>query len=411
MSRKLGALLMTAAALALAAPVAQAQSIEGNPAATVIPKNTIAGPDYRAPQTAWGVVNLQGLWTNATLTTLERPKEYGDNLVMSPAEVKKIEGADAADVADAQKATDPNAKVTDLPVSCGRGFTGVNCGYNSFWVDPGKTVMRINGEPRTSFLVEPKDGHLPPLTPAASDARRAMIAQYRNGRPGMARGDNPESMTLAERCLKDFGSSSGPPMMPLLYNNTYQIVQTPGDVMIHIEMVHDARIVHLTQGSRTHPPGGHRTVDGRQRSAGMRATRWSSRRRNLRPGQGFRGAPDNSKIVRALHADQQRRRSLYSFEINDPETFTQRHCKGRDGVERDARPGLRICLPRRQLRPASTFSPATARPTASVRRPTRQIARKRKRRPSKSRAPSAQASKTPRPATVAVFSIAHQGWK
>ncbi len=320
MSRKLGALLMTAAALSLAAPIAGAQSIEGNPAATVIPKNTIAGPDYRAPQTAWGVVNLQGLWTNATLTTLERPKEYGDNLVMSPAEVKKIEGADAADVADAQKATDPNAKVTDLPVSCGRGFTGVNCGYNSFWVDPGKTVMRINGEPRTSFLVEPKDGHLPPLTPAAQEARRAMIAQYRNGRPGMARGDNPESMTLAERCLKDFGSSSGPPMMPLLYNNTYQIVQTPTDVMILTEMVHDARIVHITKDHEHTRPAVIEQWMGD-------AVGWYEgdtlvvETTNFRPGQGFRGAPENSKIIERFKRINNTQID-YSFEINAPETFT-----------------------------------------------------------------------------------------
>src|SRR5262249_49869553 len=162
---------------------------------------------------------LQGLFTNATLTTLERPAQYGDTLVMAPDEAKKIDDGEAKTNADGNKPTDPNAKVTDLPKDCGRGFTGVNCGYNGFWVDPGSHIMTIKGESRPAFLVDRNNGPLPPraggqpagFQPGAGAPPAQPGAPSRGGR-----GDNPESMTLAERCLKDFGSSSGPPMMPLL---------------------------------------------------------------------------------------------------------------------------------------------------------------------------------------------------
>jgi hypothetical protein len=135
--------------------------------------------------------------------------------------------------------------------------------------------------------------------------------------PEFGRGDNPESLTLAERCLKDFGSSSGPPMMPLGYNNTYQIVQTPTSVMILVEMVHDARIVELTR-DRKRPPVIRQWMGD--------AIGWYEgdtlvvETRNFRPGQGFRSA-DNTPIVERWRRvnDQQ---ILYTFEIDDPKMFT-----------------------------------------------------------------------------------------
>src|SRR5262249_32351042 len=162
MTRTLAQISTLALAAALAAPLAGAQTIAGSKQADVGKATVLHVDNYKAPMTTWGAPDLQGLWTNAALTTPARPKQYGDRLAMTPDEVKKIEGGDAADKAEHAKATDPNAKVTDLPVNCGRGFSGVNCGYNDFWVDPGSHVMNVNGEFRTSFLVEPKNGHLPP---------------------------------------------------------------------------------------------------------------------------------------------------------------------------------------------------------------------------------------------------------
>src|ERR1700710_1578073 len=107
---------------------------------------------YEVPLNSYGQPDLEGTWTNATLTVLERPKEYGSRLIMTPQEGKKKEGEDAK-MYDAEAAPrDPKFKTTDLPHECGKGFSGAGCGYNFAWIDPGNNVMRVNGEPRTSFI-------------------------------------------------------------------------------------------------------------------------------------------------------------------------------------------------------------------------------------------------------------------
>ena len=141
-------LVCLALAMSISLP-AVAQTIAGSKQAQVGQQTVLHTDNYKAPKTSWGVPDLQGLFTNATLTTLERPAQYGDNLVMPPEDAKKIDDGEAKSNADGNKPTDPNAKVTDLPKDCGRGFTGVNCGYNGFWVDPGSHIMNINGEFRT----------------------------------------------------------------------------------------------------------------------------------------------------------------------------------------------------------------------------------------------------------------------
>jgi hypothetical protein len=100
--------------------------------------------------------------------------------------------------------------------------------------------MRVNGEPRTSFITDPADGRLPAAKPGVA---------VRN--PYMHYGENPENQTLAERCLTSFGYSAGPVMLPLLYNNNYEIVQSKDTVAIVVEMVHDVRIIHVGGKHRT----------------------------------------------------------------------------------------------------------------------------------------------------------------
>src|SRR5580704_16019107 len=129
MSKKFTALVLGAAISALAASAASAA-----PAAP-------AASAYKAPVNAYGQPDLEGTWTNATLTTLERPKEYGTRLVMSGEEVKKVEGDDAKMYAADAAPRDPKVKTTDLPHECGRGFSGAGCGYNAAWIDPGTTIM------------------------------------------------------------------------------------------------------------------------------------------------------------------------------------------------------------------------------------------------------------------------------
>jgi hypothetical protein len=153
-TNKLTLLLACAAALAASAVLAA-------PAAP-------AAAAYKAPLNAYGQPDLEGTWTNASLTVLERPKEYGSRRAMTDEEVKKVEGDDAKLMADGNKPTDPKVKTTDLPHECGRGFSGAGCGYNSAWIDPGSTIMRVNGEPRTSFITDPADGRLPPYKPGVT---------------------------------------------------------------------------------------------------------------------------------------------------------------------------------------------------------------------------------------------------
>src|ERR1700723_3826495 len=181
MSKRLTALVLGAAISALAMAAASAAP---------------ADAAYKAPLNAYGQPDLEGTWTNATLTTLERPKEYGTRKGMSPEEGKKVEGDDAKMVADGNTPADPKVQTTDLPRDCGRGFSGAGCGFNSAWIDPGSTVMRVNGEPRSSFITDPADGRLPPYKAGVTVPNMYMRAHY---------GENPENQTLAERCLTSFG--------------------------------------------------------------------------------------------------------------------------------------------------------------------------------------------------------------
>src|SRR5271170_1642312 len=228
-TKKLTALLVSAAISALAIPAVFA--------ATAAPAGA-----YKAPLNAYGQPDLEGTWTNATLTVLERPKEYGTRKVMTAEEVQKIEGGAAQMFAADAAPRDPKVKTTDLPHECGLGFSGAGCGYNAAWIDPGSTVMRVNGEPRTSFITDPPDGRLPPYKPGVTVPNMYMRAHY---------GENPENQTLAERCLTSFGYSAGPVMLPLLYNNNYEIAQSKDTVAIVVEMVHDVRIIHIGCKHRT----------------------------------------------------------------------------------------------------------------------------------------------------------------
>jgi hypothetical protein len=227
--------------------------------------------------------------------------------------VKGLEGDNAQLVAEGNKPTDPNAKVTDLPTNCGRGFTGVDCGYNSAWVDPGTKIIDLQGVKRSSIIVEPKNGRIPPLTKEAQEKLKTRLV--RGGRGSF---DNPENRSLGERCILSFGSSAGPPMLPLLYNNNYQIVQTRDEVAIDVEMVHDVRHIRL---AGQHPPSNVKLWMGD--SIGH----WEGdtlvvETTNMRPEQAFRGASPELKVVERFTrvAPNQIK---YSFTVSDPQTYTQ----------------------------------------------------------------------------------------
>ena len=214
-----------------------------------------SGPNaYKGALSADGVPNLQGVWTNASLTRLERDPKFGDRAVYTPDETAALEGDRKALVAEQAAPTDPNATTAQINGSCEvKGYTGgPACGYNGAWTDPGDTVMRVAGQPRTSFVTLPANGRMPARLAGAPDPgpRRGGGEGSRDAdRPGQ--NDNPEGRSLGERCIMSFGQSSGPVMQPQLYNSNYQFVQSKDSVAILVEMVHDVKIVRLNQPHRT----------------------------------------------------------------------------------------------------------------------------------------------------------------
>ena len=215
------------------------------------------------PRTANGRPDLSGTYDTATLTPLERPVELGDRLALTEEEAAAIaEGEPVALAAVFGIPADRNiesAPPSEAPPVGGDGSTGAAGavgGYNTFWMDRGTSSFQIDGQWRTSIITDPPNGRRPPLTAAAQAARAALAGFLRpnsgtawwlieNGLDAPGPYDDPEIRPLAERCLLGFGSTSGPPMLPVLYNNLKRIVQTEDHVMILVEMVHDARIVRM----------------------------------------------------------------------------------------------------------------------------------------------------------------------
>ena len=198
-----------------------------------------------APRTTHGHPDLQGNWSNATLTPVVRPAGVGP--VLTPKQVRELEGGRASFIEADLVDSDPNrgappvggSLTGDARWDAGAGAVG---GYNQFYIDGGDNIAIYDGEARSSLIVDPPDGRRPPFTEEAQRRlreSRAFLGQF-------GQYDNPENRPLAERCIMSFGSNAGPPMMPnYFYNNNYTIVQTADHVLIMTEMVHDTRIIRL----------------------------------------------------------------------------------------------------------------------------------------------------------------------
>ncbi|HEY8615323.1 hypothetical protein [Phenylobacterium sp.] len=268
---------------------------------------------YQPPRAADGRPDLQGTWTNASLTRLERSARFGEALILTEARAAEWEGRNKALLELGARPTDPNAQVKDLPADCSDG-RGRDCNYNSAWTDPGATVMRVGGKPRSGFITSTADGKVPPLTAEGRRRLQAAMAVRASGRMN----DNPETRSLGERCLLSFGYSAGPVMQPLLYNNVYEIVQTKDHVAIVVEMVHDVRVVRL-DGQRQPPQI--------RPWMGDSVGHWDGdtlvvETTGYHPAQTFRGASANLKVTERftrVAAD----RLHYGFWVEDPTTFTQ----------------------------------------------------------------------------------------
>jgi hypothetical protein len=188
---------------------------------------------WTAPRTPDGHPDLQGTWSNQTLTPFERPADLVGKEYFTKEEAAAFER---------HTALDRNSDRGDAP----HGDADVAFAYNQAWWDWGTHVYRTL---RTSIIVEPSNGQIPPMTPEArkkSDDAQA----YFSAHPA----DGPEDRSLAERCV--LFQAAGPPMLPDAYNNNYEIVQTRDYVAIMPEMNHDVRMIpldgrpHLAQSVR-----------------------------------------------------------------------------------------------------------------------------------------------------------------
>lgn len=264
----------------------------------------LAQAPYQPPRTAEGKPDLQGVWSSATATPMERPKGYP--LVLSRAQADEIEGGTLFNQRMKTQANyvDPNEGAPEK----GKPLPPVG-NYDVAYTDPGSRVTSIGGELRSSWVVWPEDGKIPALTEAGRNLRDSSARVIGNGY------DNPEERGLGERCVL---LSGGPPLRSGLYNNNVQIVQTPEHVMLMAEMVHDVRVARMNGAPRS---------DGVETWMGDPVARW-----------------DGDTLVietRNMHADQRRdrtvlsvsgkiterftrisdRQMLYQFEVDDPVTY------------------------------------------------------------------------------------------
>jgi hypothetical protein len=295
------------------------------------PKPVTAKPTAKPnalPRTPDGRPDLQGNWTNATITPLERQRP--DTPLVLTEEAAHLDEANTQADLDARDAprdpnrtappvggvirNSPNAEPSYLEQRWRAGGGAVG-GYNTFWIDPGDKVVRVDGQPRSSIVIDPPTGRVPGYTDAAR-ARMAKAAEIRKSQGSEF--DHPELRPLAERCITSFGNNAGPPMLPnYFYNNNYTIVQSKDTIVILTEMVHDARVIRM---NGTHPPAAMRKWFGD--SIG----RWESdtlviETTNFHPNHGFRGAWENLRITERL-SRKDARTINYRWTVEDPATFT-----------------------------------------------------------------------------------------
>jgi len=261
-------------------------------AATAAPK-AAAAKTWTVSRTPDGQPDLQGYWTNNSYTPLERPNGVTKEFYT------KEEAVEAA-----KKAAEREAAQTEPGT-----VADVHYDFTQFGLDRSQTRLTTNL--RTSIIVEPVNGKMPPVTPegqkrAAERAadRRAQGAQY----------DKVQNIVLGSRCVY---SNPGPPMLPPGYNPAYQIVQSPGFVTILIEMLHETRVIPLTNSP--HAPSNVRSWLGDSRGH-YEGDTLVVETTNFNDKVAFRGASENMKVIERFTrvSDDEIK---YEFTVHDPSTW------------------------------------------------------------------------------------------
>jgi hypothetical protein len=281
------ALLLAAAALAM---IALAPSVGAQSARK-----------YTAPRTPDGQPDLQGYWTNASYTPLERPAELGLKEFYTEEEARAVE--------QARRLREANQPANDIHYD------------DALWQTENYSKSLSNR--RTSIVFDPPNGRLPPLT-AAGEKRALEVAEAARRRTAAA---SAQDRSLAERCIS--WGAEGPPMIGSTYNANLQIIQTPQAILIYSEMVHGARVVWID--GRTHLPASIRQLGGDSigRWEGETLVVDSSNFTDL---TNFRGPPATTRqdifSSRDLHVVERFTRIdpetiLYRFTVEDPTTWVQ----------------------------------------------------------------------------------------
>ena len=260
--------------------------------APVSPAKAVPAAKASILRTPDGRPDLQGIWSFATITPLERPAELADKPFFTEKEAADYEN-------DVRKRNNMDRRD-------GGAEADVTRAYNDFWWDRGTRVVKTG---RTSLVIDPPDGRLPPLTAEGRKRQADRIARNRGHEF-----DGPENRPLPERCLNLQGS--GPPILPTAYNNNTRIVQAPGYVTILVEMGHEVRVIPLD--GRPHLPQDVRQWQGDSRG------HWEGdtlvvETTNFTDKTAF---SENMRLTeRFTRLDPET--LLYQFTVDDPSTFTK----------------------------------------------------------------------------------------
>jgi hypothetical protein len=276
-------------------PVAFALSVVLLASATLAGQTRLPAPkQWTIPRTPHGEPDLEGIWSNATITPLERPKELTGKEFFTEQEAADYEKTVVREVNRDRRSSDVDIDLKGA--------------YNELWFDRGSKIVLTR---RTSLVVDPPDGKIPALTAAAQKAEAARDEIMRRPPEG------PEDLPLPTRCL--VWPTVGPPMLPTAYNNNYQILQGPDYVSILTEMIHDVRIIPLD--GRPHLPASIRPWLGDSRG------RWEGNTlvvdtTNFTDKTYFSGSDENLHLVERFTRINENT-ILYEFTVDDPTAFTR----------------------------------------------------------------------------------------
>ena len=265
--------------------------------------------EWEVPRTPDGHPDLQGNWTNQSMTPIQRGTSQ-EGLAYTPEEVAEIEQGYVDRTVSGAQPSDP-----DRPPPPPKNTISAVDSYNDVYFERGNRVAVVNGEPRTSLITFPSNGQIPERTPEGQ--RR--FQERRDFRGQFAQYDHPELRPLAERCLTSYGSPAGPPMLPNGgYNSNYIIVQTPDHVMIMTEMVHDTRIIRIGDGPRL--PSHIRPWMGDSWGHWEGDVLVKVETTNIHPLQPYSSA--EMKVTERF-SRMSEEAILYEFTVDDPSTYTE----------------------------------------------------------------------------------------